>query len=67
LSRRGDAVVVSLNHRLGPLGYSNLAPYGEKYASSAHLGMLDIIMALEWVRENIANFGGDPICIDCVI
>jgi len=60
LSRRGDVVVVSLNHRLGPLGYLNLASYGEKYASSAHLGMLDIIMALEWVRENIPNFGGDP-------
>jgi para-nitrobenzyl esterase len=60
LSRRGDVVVVSLNHRLGPLGYLNLAAYGEKYASSAHLGMLDIITALEWVRDNIANFGGDP-------
>ena len=60
LSRRGDVVVVSLNHRLGPLGYLNLAPYGEEYASSAHLGMLDIIMALQWVRDNIANFGGDP-------
>ena len=60
LSRRGDVVVVSLNHRLGPLGYLNLAAYGEKYASSAHLGMLDIILALEWVRDNITNFGGDP-------
>ena len=60
LSRRGDVVVVSLNHRLGPLGYLNLAAYGEKYANSAHLGMLDIITALEWVRDNIANFGGDP-------
>ena len=60
LSRRGDVVVVSLNHRLGPLGFLNLAPYGEKYAASAHLGMLDIIMALEWVRDNIVNFGGDP-------
>jgi para-nitrobenzyl esterase len=60
LSRRGDVVVVSLNHRLGPLGFLNLAPYGEKYASSAHLGMLDIILALGWVRDNIANFGGDP-------
>ena len=39
---------------------SNLTAYGEKYASSAHLGMLDIIAALEWVRDNIANFGGDP-------
>ena len=60
LSRRGDVVVVSLNHRLGPLGYLNLAAYSEKYASSAHLGMLDIIMALEWVRDNVPNFGGDP-------
>src|SRR6266436_8869237 len=60
MSRRGDVVVVSLNHRLGPLGFLNLAPYGEKYASSAHLGMLDIVVALEWVRDNIANFGGDP-------
>ena len=60
LSRRGDVVVVSLNHRLGPLGYLDLTAYGEKYASSAHLGMLDIIAALEWVRVNIANFGGDP-------
>jgi para-nitrobenzyl esterase len=60
LSRRGNVVVVSLNHRLGPLGYLNLGPYGEKYESSAHLGMLDIILALEWVRDNIANFGGDP-------
>lgn len=60
LSRRGDVVVVSLNHRLGPLGYLNLSPYGEKYASSAHLGMLDIVLALEWVRDNISNFGGDP-------
>jgi para-nitrobenzyl esterase len=60
LSRRGDVVVVSLNHRLGPLGYLNLAAYGEKYMASAHLGMLDIIAALEWVRDNIANFGGDP-------
>jgi para-nitrobenzyl esterase len=60
LSRRGDVVVVSLNHRLGPLGCLNLAPYSEKYASSAHLGMLDIVLALEWVRDNIANFGGNP-------
>jgi len=60
LSRRGDVVVVSLNHRLGPLGYLNLAEYGQKYASSANAGMLDLVAALEWVRDNIANFGGDP-------
>ena len=60
LSRRGDVVVVSLNHRLGVLGYLNLAEIGgAKYADSANLGMLDIVAALEWVRDNIANFGGD--------
>ena len=60
LSRRGDAVVVSLNHRLGVLGYLDLSQFGAAYKDSANLGMLDIIAALEWVRDNIANFGGDP-------
>jgi para-nitrobenzyl esterase len=60
LSRRGDVVVVSLNHRIGPLGFLDLSSYGERYESSAHVGMLDIILALEWVRDNIRNFGGNP-------
>jgi para-nitrobenzyl esterase len=61
LSRLGDIVFCSLNHRLGPLGYSNLAGVGgEKYAASGNAGMLDIVAALEWVRDNIASFGGDP-------
>jgi para-nitrobenzyl esterase len=60
LSRRGDVVVVSLNHRIGVLGHLNLAAYGEPYATSGNLGMLDLVAALEWVRDNIANFGGDP-------
>jgi para-nitrobenzyl esterase len=61
LSRRGDAVVVSLNHRLGVLGYLDLSQVGgPNYAHSANCGMLDIVAALEWVRDNIANFGGDP-------
>jgi para-nitrobenzyl esterase len=60
LSRRGDVVVVSLNHRLNALGYLNLSQYGDRYASSANAGMLDIVAALEWVRDNIAAFGGDP-------
>jgi para-nitrobenzyl esterase len=60
LARRGDVVVVSLNHRLNVLGYLNLAKYGDKYASSANVGMLDIVAALEWVRDNISAFGGDP-------
>ncbi|HKT48201.1 MAG TPA: carboxylesterase family protein, partial [Candidatus Acidoferrales bacterium] len=60
LCHRGDVVVVSLNHRLGPLGYFDLSPYGEKYRNSANVGMMDIVLALEWVRDNIASFGGDP-------
>jgi para-nitrobenzyl esterase len=60
LSRRGDLVVVTLNHRLNVLGYLDLSQYGDNYASSANVGMLDIVAALEWVRDNIAAFGGDP-------
>jgi para-nitrobenzyl esterase len=61
LARRGDVVMVSLNHRLGAAGFLNLfAIGGEKYAVSANAGMLDIVAALEWVRDNIRNFGGDP-------
>jgi para-nitrobenzyl esterase len=61
LAKRGDVVVVSLNHRLGLLGYLNLAEIGgAKYASAANVGNLDLVAALEWVRDNIANFGGDP-------
>ena len=51
----------SINHRLGPLGFANFAGVaGEKFAASGNVGMLDIVSALEWVRDNIANFGGDP-------
>jgi para-nitrobenzyl esterase len=61
LARSGDVVFVSINHRLGPLGYCNLAGAGgEKYAASGNVGQLDLVAALEWVRDNIANFGGDP-------
>ena len=63
LARRGDVVVVSLNHRLNVLGYLDLSKYGDKYAASANVGMLDIVAALEWVRDNIAAFGGDPSCV----
>lgn len=55
-----DVVVVTLNHRLNVLGFLDLLAYGERYAKSANVGMLDIVAALEWVRDNIANFGGDP-------
>ena len=60
-ARLGNVVFCSINHRLGPLGYCNLAGVGgEKYAASGNVGMLDIVAALEWVRDNITNFGGDP-------
>ena len=60
LAHRGDVVMVSVNHRLGVFGHLNLAAYGDKYANSGAAGMLDIVTALEWVRDNIASFGGDP-------
>ena len=61
LARARDVVFCSVNHRLGPLGYCNLAGVGGgKYAASGNVGQLDIVAALEWVRDNIANFGGDP-------
>lgn len=60
LAKKGDVVVVSINHRLNILGYLDLSAYGEKYRHSANLSILDIKAALEWVRDNIANFGGDP-------
>ena len=60
LARRGDVVVVSVNHRLGALGFANLMEYGEQYASSTNVGMLDLVLALQWVKTNISNFGGDP-------
>jgi len=61
LARLGDVVFCSINHRLGPLGFCDLAGVGgERYAASGNVGMLDIVAALEWVRDNIAGFGGDP-------
>jgi para-nitrobenzyl esterase len=59
LARHGDVVVVSVNHRLNSLGYLNLAEYGPRWADSANVGMLDLVASLEWVRDNIGNFGGD--------
>lgn len=57
---RDGVVLVSVNHRLNVFGYLNLAAYGDKYAVSSNVGMLDIVAALEWVRDHIAHFGGDP-------
>ena len=61
LARKHDVVVVGVNHRLNVFGYMYLAELGgEKYAEFSNLGMLDIIAALEWVRDNISGSGGDP-------
>jgi para-nitrobenzyl esterase len=60
LARRGDVVVVTLNHRLNAFGYLYLKPYGEPFLDSGNAGQLDLVLALEWVRDNIAEFGGDP-------
>ena len=64
LCRRGDVVVVTVNHRLNGFGCLYLAELGgPEYADSGNAGMLDLVLALRWVRDNIAEFGGDPGCV----
>ena len=60
LARRGDVVVVTVNHRLNVLGFANLSEFSPDFAASGDAGMLDIVQALKWVRANISQFGGDP-------
>lgn len=60
LSEFGDVVVVSVNHRLNILGTLDLSAYGPQYAQSRYTGTTDLVAALQWVRDNIAQFGGDP-------
>ncbi|MEZ4961229.1 MAG: carboxylesterase family protein [Saprospiraceae bacterium] len=60
LADLGDVVVVSVNHRLNILGFLDLSAYGQQYEYSANNSILDLRVALEWVRDNIENFGGDP-------
>jgi para-nitrobenzyl esterase len=60
LAQRGDVVVVSINHRLGALGFLPLCDVDPAAQDSLNVGMLDIVLALEWVRDHIAQFGGDP-------
>ena len=60
LARKHDVVAISVNHRHNILGYLHLAHFGGKWATATNAGMLDIVAALEWVRDNIAAFGGDP-------
>lgn len=64
LCRRGDVVVVTVNHRLGPFGYLYLGRLlGPEYGVSGNIGQLDLIAALRWVREHAREFGGDPDCV----
>ena len=61
LARKGDVVVVTLNHRLNVFGFLQLSEeWGPDYAASGQAGMLDIVMSLKWVKDNIKGFGGDP-------
>jgi len=61
LAHTRDVVVVTLNHRLNVFGYTYLGDaMGSDFSSSSSVGLLDIVAALEWVRDNIAGFGGDP-------
>jgi len=61
LCRRGNVVVVTVNHRLNVFGYLYLAELGgADFADSGNAGMLDLVLALRWVRDNVAQFGGDP-------
>ena len=60
LAKKGDIVVVTINHRLNCLGFTDLSAFGEKYKYSANAGVMDMVKALEWIRDNISYFGGDP-------
>ena len=63
LAAKGDVVVVAVNHRLNALGYLYLARLDPRFPDSGNVGQLDLILALHWVRDNIAAFGGDPNCV----
>ncbi len=60
MARFGNCVVVTVNHRVGVFGHMNLANHVPAFAHSGQAGMMDLVKALEWVRDNIAGFGGDP-------
>lgn len=60
LTRKGDVVIVTVNHRLNILGFLDLSAYGDKYKGSANAGLMDLVASLQWVKANIAQFGGDP-------
>lgn len=60
IAKKGDVVLVSVNHRLNVLGFLDLSEYGDQYKGGANASFLDLVMALQWVKDNVSNFGGDP-------
>ena len=60
LAKKGDVVLVSVNHRLNVLGFLDLSAFGDKYKNSGNAGLADLVAALQWIKTNIAQFGGDP-------
>ena len=60
LARAGDVVFVSVNHRLNAFGFSDLSAAGPAFKNSGNVGVMDLVASLQWVHDNIANFGGDP-------
>ena len=60
MAYNSDIVFVSINHRLNIMGYLNLEKYGEEYKNSVNAGIEDLVLAMKWIHENIASFGGDP-------
>ena len=60
MAHYGDVLFVSINHRLNIAGYLNLEEYGEEFKNSANAGLEDLVLAMRWIHQNIAAFGGDP-------
>lgn len=60
MAKKGDVVMVTMNHRLNFLGYMNLEDYGEEFHNSVNVGVADLVICLKWIHENIEAFGGDP-------
>lgn len=64
LCQRGDVVVVTINHRLNVLGHLYLGEFADaQFKPSGNVALLDIVMALQWVRDHATEFGGDPACV----
>ncbi len=63
LATQGDVVVVAINYRVGAFGFLDLSALGADYEGSANNGIRDMVLGLQWVRDNIADYGGDPGCV----